>query len=124
MPPKIAQEDKGPKFTADQLVKLQALFDAIGSIDGEMSWKELRFLGAAICGYLPSKAETKAQLARADIDQNKCLDFNDFQFFSKDFLAALPPDVFDSTIDTYTDKVKKFKLAWQKEQEKKNRKKR
>ena len=122
MPPVIAKEDKGPTFTEEQLVKMKALFDAIGSIDGEMDWKNLRFLGAAICGYLPSKAETKAQLARADIDQNKCLDFNDFTFFSKDFLAALPPDVFDATITTYTEKVKKFKLAWQKEQEKKNRK--
>lgn len=89
-----------------------------------MDWKNLRFLGWAICGFMPSKAETKAQLQRADIDQNKCLDFNDFTFFSKDFLAALPPENFDATLDKYTETVKQRRREWEKEQDKKNRKKR
>ena len=35
MPPIISKKDTGPQFTEENLVRMKALFDAIGSTDGE-----------------------------------------------------------------------------------------
>ena len=68
---------------------------------------EFRKLGQAITGKEQSVAETKAQIARADFDNNCKLDLEEWLNFST-MLANLPENVFNVTVDRYTESVKKL----------------
>lgn len=93
-------------LTEGQKTKLTSLFKALDANgDGFLDIDEFRKLGQAITGKEQSVAETKAQIARADFDNNCKLDLEEWLNFST-MLANLPENVFNVTVDRYTESVK------------------
>ncbi len=88
----------------EKLTELFTLLDRDKS--GKLDVSEFKLLGKAMTGSVPTDSDTIAQIRRADADGDLQLDLTEWLAFSQ-MLGSLPKELFDQTIDSYINRVRK-----------------